>query len=187
VGATPGSLRGRPVDPVLWPVDLARLHRRIPTSDPNPIRIDVSGGWRPGSRRFYAVLAAAFLATSLVAVVWAHGSAAGVLGLAGLLLAGFSLWRVGRGPLVYAWIFAEDGLGYRRRDGLVAWVTAERVARVESKVVSSGPYPALVVRVRDCKKHVLLSARPGGVDPAELLAAAARKGLPVADADAATN
>lgn len=181
MGPAPGSLRGRPVDPVLWPVDVGRLHRRVPTADPDPIRVDVSGGWRPGSRRFHAVLAAGFLLAALVAVLWVPGSIASVLGLAGLLLAGFSLWRVGRGPLVYAWIFAEDGLGYRRRDGLVAWVAADRVARVEAKVVTSGAYPTLVVRVRDWKKHVLLSARPGGADPADLLAAAARKGLPVAD------
>jgi hypothetical protein len=172
---------------VLWPVDVGRLHRRIPTADPNPIRVDASGGWRPGSRRFYAVLAAGFLLASLVAVLWIPGSAARAVGLAGLLLAGFSLWRVGRGPLVYAWIFAEDGLGYRRRDGLVAWVAADRVARVEAKVVTSGPYPAQVVRVRDYKKHVLLSARPGGADAADLLAAAARKGLPVADAEPDAN
>jgi hypothetical protein len=161
-------------------VDVSRLHRRVPTADPNPIRVDVSGGWRPGGRRFYAVLAAAFLVASLVAVVWAPSATSGPLGLAGLSLAGFSLWRVGRGPLVYAWIFAEDGVGYRRRDGLVAWVAADRVARVEAKVVTSGAYPTLVVRVRDWKKHVLLSARPSGADPADLLAAAARKGLPVA-------
>jgi hypothetical protein len=172
-----------PVDPILWPTDVGRLHRRVPSVDPHPIVVESAHAWRVGSRRFSALLMVAFLLAGGVSVPLLpfrfSVPMVGICGLLALVCAWFAL----RGPFVYAWVFADDGLGYRRRDGLVAWVVADRVARVEARVVRAGRYPTLVVRVRDWKRHVVLSAKPGGFDPTELLQAAALKGYRVAGED----
>jgi len=174
---------GRRFDPVLWPLDTGRLHRRIPTADPNPITVENAGQWRPGSRRFSAVLAALSLAAAAVLFLLAPEPWSAPLGFLAVALAAVCIWRMTRGPLVISWVFAVDGIGHRRRDGMVAWVAAERVERFEAKVIPAGRHRTLVVRVRDAKKHVVLSAKPSGFDAAELLQAAAAKGYTVTGVD----
>jgi hypothetical protein len=170
-----------PTDPVLWPTDRGRLHRRVPSVDPHPIVVENARAWRRGSRRFSAVLAVLFALTGGVSLLLLPGELSLPMVGASGLLALICLWLAVRGPFVYAWVFADDGLGYRRRDGLVAWVGADRVARFEAKVVHhAGHPPTLVIRARDWQRHVAVSAKPGGFDPTELLHAAALKGYRIA-------
>jgi hypothetical protein len=145
--------------------------------------VESARAWRRGSRRFSAALAVAFALAGAVALLLFPLRLGVPMAGVTAVLAAVSAWRAVRGPFVYAWVFADDGVGYRRRDGLVAWVGAERVARFEAKVIRGGRHPTLVVRVRDWKRHVALSAKPGGFDPTELLHAAALKGYRIADDD----